>query len=112
MSILGKLKDKAVNIAGDTVAKSAINKKISDYGEITMLDIKGKTIAATVLLKGEKDTISVIIEDYEIIKSDASFVIKSVNADREWLDALLKNNIVGKRWPIPEKVAPYIDKFI
>ncbi len=81
-----------------------INKYIGEYGEMLTLEIdhKNKHIASSILLKGEKEPIKLEIDQYEIKQAEATIQIGKATCDKPWIDALLKNFVVGKKWDIPD----------
>ena len=83
----------------------AVTKLIGDYGK--MMEFKfnpdKKQIYAKLKLAGEKEPIVVEITDYELKKvNEKSFVnIKNAHADREWINILIRDVLVGKNIPVP-----------
>lgn len=77
--------------------KQPLDKIISDYGEITRVGINPKkhNIQLDVLLKGEKENISISLDNYEIIHENDSYFIKFENysASREWVQVLMQHLI-------------------
>ncbi len=106
MSFLSDIKNKAgelKNAAISLLAKNFINNKIKEYGEMVDLHIDSvqKNIDLDILLKGEKESISIHIEKYEIIKKDDSAYIKfkKVTSSREWITVLLENEAIPNYAP-------------
>ena len=83
------------NTAISELAKKFVNNFIRDYGEMVNLkvDSKNKNIELEVLLKGEKESIFINIEEYEVIHNDDSNYIKfkNMSASREWIEVLIQN---------------------
>lgn len=108
MSFVSKLKG-AIHHAKDAgssmAAEHFVAKQLEPFGELKHLQINSreKNIAVEVLLKGERDTLWVEIEDYEFINNDGLdyFIIKRAAASREWITTLLQSVIVGRRNLIP-----------
>lgn len=97
MSVIDVFKDmKNSTIA--VLAKKYINGQIKEYGEMVNLkiDSKNKNIELGVLLKGEKENITLRIKKYEIVSSDGSYSIKfkNVSASREWIEVLIKKVVI------------------
>ena len=113
MALLDKLAKAANQYTGSAVPKMIINRFIEDYGKVVDLDIdnKSKTITAAILLNGESDSMRVTIAEYEVIRADSSssVVVQNASSDRAWVDALLKNYVIGKSWEIPKMAAAGLD---
>jgi len=85
------------------VAKPILNKLFKEYGEMINLKIDSKTknIELDMLLNGEKESITIKIENYEIIKDGEKHFItcNNVKASREWLKAIIDNIIFTNVFP-------------
>lgn len=101
---------------GHVGTKLILNNVISEYGKVVDLNIdtKSKCIDATLLLHGENEPMSARIDEYEVTKtnSSAAFLVKAASSERAWLDAVLKNCIVGRSWNVPAKAIPHLDDFL
>jgi len=103
------LKDKGVSLA----AKTAINVYLQKegYGEMLKLnlDSQNKKLDAEIMLKGEKEPLSVSIDRYEIIDRDGETFIKlsGIETSREWINILVASEVEGKEFKIPSQ---YKDK--
>ena len=88
---INKLKDKGTSY----LFKRFFNSKIDKYGEMIKLKIDSiyKNIELEVLLKGEKESIFINIEKYEVVhKDDSNYIkFKNVSASREWIEVLIHN---------------------
>ena len=77
------------------LTKKYVNSKLKGYGEMVNLkvDSKNKKIELEVLLKGEKESIFINFEEYEVVRKDDSNYIKfkNVSASREWLEVLIQD---------------------
>ena len=99
------LKDKAL-------AKSvelAINLKIKEYGEMLKLnlDSKNKTIEFEIMLKGEKEPLTVFVNNYEISEENGKYFLyaKDIKTSREWINVVAENYLKGEKIELPEKIA-------
>lgn len=85
--------------------KWAASKFIGDYGK--MLEFKfnphKKHIQAKVKLAGEEEAIHLEINDYELKEKgdNPAIVVREASADREWINLLIRDLLVGKEIPIP-----------
>ncbi|HEV8540968.1 MAG TPA: hypothetical protein VGR78_01135 [Verrucomicrobiae bacterium] len=103
-----KLKN-VVHSAKDTGAAAAIRawlaREMADYGELLdfKLNSREKRAELHVLLKGESLPLTVMIEDYELTNANGAdfIVVKRAQASREWVNAVLRNFLIGKRHLIP-----------
>lgn len=91
------------------VLEVALQKVIAQYGRMLnfSIDSRQKTAQVEVLLKGEKEPITLIVQEYELSTDNSGtyLVIKKATASREWLSVLLDEFICGRRFPVPEKYA-------
>jgi len=89
---------------------------LSKYGKITDLGIDRDIhkLNVYILLKGEDIPIKLNIHKYEIIKNGltTSFIIKEANSDRDWVNAIINNFILGKEFLVPSKIENYINDFL
>lgn len=106
MAILNNIVDKIRDLKNYSLSKLAIiyaNNKIEEYGEMVNLriDSKNKNIELEILLKGEKESISVNIDRYEVIQKDNSTYIKfkNISASREWITVLINNVLIPEYAP-------------
>lgn len=101
----------AINQVKDTGASTAIQrwlaKEMADYGEVIDFNINSGQRKAElhVLLKGERERLTVNIEDYEIsTEGQESFiVVRRAHASREWVNAVLRNFVINKKHKIPDQ---------
>ena len=111
-------------ITSSKSTKFAINKEIGEFGKMLDLifDKENRSIKLVIDLKGEDKPLEVNIEKYEIISetkdkvdkevSTSEIKILSANSDKEWINAVINNFIVGKSFPIPEKYLNLIEEFL
>src|SRR3954471_4877957 len=84
-----------------------LSKELADYGELLdfKLNSRDKTVEVHVLLKGEKEALTVHIDEYELVSSGNSdfIVIKRAKASREWVDTVLRKFLINKKHKIPQQ---------
>ncbi len=116
MSLINKLYTTIFWITPKFVINWVINSKINDYGKILdySLDNKNRKIFIKVLLAGENEPIEVSINNYKIRKTDDAtfFIANDASSNKEWINALLRNALVGKEFSIPADKAELIDEFL
>ena len=107
--LLRRSKDSALEFA----VRRAINKKLGRIGEMTHLDIdtKKRSIRVRLELAGDKEPVEVAIGSYSIEGKgiSASLIVEAATASRKWLDVVLQEFVVGRKLPLPAKVAQIIE---
>src|SRR6185369_5960898 len=105
---LGDLVMGAIGSVKDSGAAAAIqrwlSRELADYGEVLDFKINSRERSAElhVLLKGEREKMAVHIDEYEVVSTDKDYiVVKRAHASREWVNAVLRNLVIGKRHQIP-----------
>jgi hypothetical protein len=102
---LARKKDTSVS----AVAAMALQHKISRYGRMFnfSIDSHNKSIHADLLLKGEVEPIKFVVLEYEIQRGEeGSFIlVKKATASREWIDTLIQDFVIGKKFPVPARYA-------
>lgn len=106
----------AIGQVKDTGASAALERwlarELADYGEV--LDFKinssGRHAQLHVLLKGEKDPLTVTIENYELSSegSEDFIIVKRANASREWVNAVLRKFLIDKKHKIPAQYSSMV----
>ena len=103
--MLKALKDKALSMAIET----AINLKIKEFGKMLKLNLDSikKTIELELMLKGEKEPLSVFISEYTISEENGKYYIhaKDIKTSREWINIVAENYLKDEKIEIPEKIA-------
>jgi hypothetical protein len=101
----------AVNQVKDSGAAAAIrawlSREVADYGEVLDFKMNSRERSAElhILLKGESLPLTVWIDEYEVTQSAGEDYIRVLRAraSREWLNAVLKNFVIGQRHAIPKQ---------
>ena len=105
-SWLHKQKDSTVSF----LAERALQHYLKRYGRMLKfyLDSRNKTAQCEILLAGEKDPITVLIQEYELKNTGTGtvIVIRKATASREWLHLVMQDFLLGKEFPLPDKFAP------
>jgi hypothetical protein len=88
-----------------TAIRSWLAREMADYGEVLDFKINSRERSAElhVLLKGESHPLTVSIRGYEISSANGEDFVRvtDAHASREWVNAVLRNFVIGKRHPIP-----------
>ncbi len=86
-------------------ARLAINTQIKEYGEMLKfnLDSKKKTIDVEVMLDGEKEPLSVYIENYKLSEQGYKHYVtlKGIRTSRAWINAVASSYLEGKSFEVP-----------
>lgn len=99
----------AINSVKDSGASTAIQswlaREMADYGEVLnfKIDTQAQRAELHVHLKGERDRLTVHIQGWNIVtENEADFVVvKNAQASREWVNAVMRNFLIGKKHKIP-----------
>lgn len=106
MSFVSKVIKSMDSLTNSGSTKMALNGILENYCELTDLTLNGKDkkIYASVKLKGESSVVNVKIERYKISNKDSNpnIVIHEAKSDKEWLNAILNDFVIGKTFNIPK----------
>jgi hypothetical protein len=93
------------------VAQKVLRQKLEPFGELLDFQLQSRQQSARlkVLLKGESEPISVLVDQYQVTqeRGETAVVVAKATASREWITRLLQEFVVGKRFPIPQQYASY-----
>ncbi len=100
--MLQKMKDVALSHG----ARIAMNKQISEYGEIVKLNLnsKFKTMEMEIMLDGENECINIQVEHYEITEEN-TLRISGVTTSKAWITTLAHAHLEGKNFDVPDEYA-------
>ncbi len=103
---LGKaVKDGALSVG----LRAFFNEKFGEYGEVRdcAVDTAKGSIVAHVVMRGERDPITVTIDRYELLQDDGKvfIVIRKLTTTRQWITLLLNRVLDGRRFEIPASVS-------
>lgn len=116
MSALGRAGKLLDRFTGSASTKYILNRLIRNYGRLVELQINPgeRKIRAAVLLSGEQQPVDLNIEEYRIIinRNSTSFVIKTARSSRPWVNAILRDFIIDRHWPLPENKKELIQDFL
>ena len=104
----------ALNNAKDrllaTGARARLNKLIERYGTLVDLQLNtvDRSLSLMLLLKGEGTPIEIRVHEYTLFTEDGQSVLvidgSKIDTSREWLTALIRDQVVEKRLVIPENL--------
>jgi len=103
-SLLRSIKDKTASSA----LGMAVNHYLGRYGSMKkiIIDSDRKAITLELELKGEREPILVVVEEYEIVSQGGStyLVAGRISTSREWLTVLAESLLQGRKLPLPDKI--------
>jgi hypothetical protein len=103
MKALSKIKDNATAI----LLKTFANSFISDFGSIERISVDSdiKSIYLSIKLKGERESITIEITEYKVVKSQNhnSIQLHNIRTSREWLNVALNKYYIDRRIKVPSQ---------
>ena len=103
--MLSKIKDKTVS----TAINMAVNSYIKEYGEMLKFNLNSeqKSIDMEIMLEGEKESLLVNIDRYELTKREDKYFLKiyTLKTSRAWINTLASTYLEGKEFEIPSDYA-------
>lgn len=113
MGFFSDAKDRLVESAALPVLNNAW---LKPFGRATSLkiDSSSKTAELCLELNGEQTPITIKVQDYELLQepNGTFIVLKSVTASREWMTAMAREYLVGRRLAVPSEHAGMISRFL
>ena len=96
--------------AGSSIAvEKWLAKEIEPYGKLVHLNIdsKEKSLRVAMHLNGEHHNVEITVNRYEVVSEGGKdfVVIRDATASREWLRAVAKNFLIGRKLEIPAQYA-------
>ena len=114
MNAGSKLKDwihRQKDASVSMVAEKMLQKYLEPYGRLLELALNSRQNTASIkmLLRGETEPVTIDIQEYELVQAGTGsyLTVKRATASREWLTALLRTFLLGRRLDLPEKYASY-----
>jgi hypothetical protein len=105
MSWLHDRKDNSVSF----VLERLLRREFERFGRIIgfQIDSRRKAAQLDLLLNGESEPIALGIELYEVVENEAGtfLTIQRASVSREWMNLLLAELVLGRRFQIPDKHA-------
>ena len=113
MGFFSDAKDRMV----ESVALPMLNNAwLKPFGRATSLklDSSNKTAEISLELNGEQTPVTIHVKDYELVTEPTGtfVVLKSVTASREWMTALAREYLVGRRLAVPPEHAGIVARFL
>ena len=98
------------------VARMWINNQYRRYGRMIQfkVDPSRKTIEAEILLAGETEPITILVESYDYARQGEGgvFTVNQVSVSREWMSLLANELLVDKPLVVPASAAKWLGLLI
>ena len=95
----------AKDLLTSKAARTYANNLIARYGRVDDLNIdsRNRKVRVVAVLDGEVDAVTLDVDSYELHTEGAKrFVeIKSCRCSRRWVQTLLNDKVVGRRFELP-----------
>lgn len=89
--------------------KAYLNRRFREYGQATVcaVDTVNRRIALTVLLRGERDAVTLTVERYELLRgTDTIYLVPyTITSSRAWLSLLIERLFNERRLRLPAAIA-------
>lgn len=89
---------------------------LKPFGHATSLKLNSSNKSAEILLelKGEQTPLNIHVQDYEVLQEpEGTFVVvKSVTTSREWMTAMAREYVVGRKLAVPAEAAGILSRFL
>ena len=95
--------------AGAAGLKLYFNSAYARYATMTELkiDAEKRQIEATLMLKGEREPLHVVLKGYEVktTAGTSTLTFRDISTSREWLTAIAEEALKDRAFPIPSVAA-------
>jgi len=92
------------------------NAWLKPLGQATSLrlDSGNKSAEITLELKGEHTPLKIHVQEYEVIREPGGtfIIVKSVTTSREWMTAMAREYVVGRKLAVPPEAAGMMSRFL
>ena len=113
MGFFSDAKDRMIESAALPMLNNAW---LKPFGRATSLkmDSSRKTAEICLELTGEQTPLTIQVQDYEVIEEPGRtfIVIRGVTTSREWMTAMAREFLVGRRLAVPPEHAAVIARFL
>jgi len=113
MGFFADAKDRMI----ESVALPMLNNTwLKPFGHATSLRLDSAKRSAEIVLelKGEQTPLNIHVQEYEVLREPAGtfIVVKAVSTSREWMTAMAREYVVGRRLAIPPEAAGMMSRFL
>lgn len=113
---MGFFSDAKDRLVGSAALPMLNNAWLKPFGRATSLkiDSTNKTAEICLELSGEPTPVTINVQNYELLQepSGTFVVIRSVTTSRDWMTALARQYLVGRRLAIPPEHAGSVTRFL
>lgn len=101
--MFGFIKDKASQVALDTLKDKIINPQLEGIGKVTSIGLDGKHINLEVVLEDLETTpITIVCQTVRIADDGASILMGNFRSNKKFAENAL-NRFASKTYPVPDK---------
>ena len=113
MSFFSDSKDRMV----EAVALPMLNNAwLKPFGHATSLKLDSSNKSAEIVLelKGEHTPLTIHVQEYDVVREpNGTFVVvKAVTTSREWMTAIAREYVVGRKLAVPAEAAGVMSRFL
>jgi hypothetical protein len=92
------------------------NAWLKPFGHATSLKLDSTKKCAEIILelKGEQTPLNIHVQEYEVVREPGGtfVVVKAVTTSREWMTAMARKYVVGRKLAVPPEAAGMMSRFL
>src|SRR5688572_10771258 len=92
------------------------NAWLKPFGQATSLKLDSSNRSAEIVLelKGEHTPLKIHVQEYDVLQepNGTFIVVKAVTTSREWMTAMAREYLVGRRLAVPAEAAGMMARFL
>jgi hypothetical protein len=113
MGFFSDSKDRMVEAAAVPMLNKAWLKPLGQATSLK-LDSTSKSAEITLELKGEQTPVQIHVQEYEVLREPGGtfIVVKAVTTSREWMTAMAREYLVGRKLAVPPEAAGMMSRFL
>ena len=101
----------------ESVALPMLNNAwLKPFGHATSLTLDSSNRSAEIVLelKGEHTPLKIHVHQYDVLQEPGGtfVIVKNVTTSREWMTAMAREYVVGRRLPVPPEAAGMMSRFL
>jgi hypothetical protein len=113
MGFFSDAKDRMI----ESVALPMLNNAwLKPFGHATSLKLDSANRSAEIVLelKGEDTPLKIHVQEYEVLRepNGTFIVVKAVSTSREWMTAMAREYVVGRRLAVPAEAAGMLSRLL
>ena len=92
------------------------NAWLKPFGHATSLKLDSTNKSAEIILelKGEQTPLTIHVQQYEVLREPGGtfIIVKSVTTSREWMTAMAREYLIGRKLAVPPEAAGMMSRFL